>query len=226
MPAPITVVIPTLNAGRHLQASLEMLMEGLAAGLIHELVISDGGSTDETLTIAEEAGANIVKGPASRGGQLRRGCRIAKGQWLLVLHADTVLSDGWSAVVAEHLQHHAERPAHFKLKFSSKGLAPKLVAGWANLRSSVLGLPYGDQGLLMPAGLYTAKGGYPDQPLMEDVEIVRRLPDMRELSAFAITSAERYQREGWVRRGGRNLWTLMRYAMGADAEQLAASYRK
>ncbi len=226
MPAPISVVIPTLNAGAHLSASLETLMEGLASGLIHELIISDGGSTDDTLKIADEAGARIVEGAASRGGQLRRGCAAAKGDWLLVLHADTVLSEGWSAVVSDHMQQHAHRPAHFKLRFSARGIRPRLVAGWANLRSSVLGLPYGDQGLLVPAALYAAKGGYPDQPLMEDVEIVRRLPDMRELAAFAITSAERYQRDGWIRRGSRNLWTLMRYAMGADAERLAASYRK
>lgn len=226
MTAPISVVIPTLNAAPHMQASLEMLMEGLAAGLIRELIVTDGGSTDHTLLIADEAGAEIITGPASRGGQLRRGCRAAKGNWLLILHADTVLEEGWSKVVGEHIRQFSERPAHFKLAFSARGLRPAVVAGWANLRSAILGLPYGDQGLLVPAGLYTAKGGYPDQPLMEDVEIARRLPDMRTLPAYALTSAERYQRDGWLRRGTRNLWTLTRYAMGTDPEKLAASYRR
>ncbi|MQQ07892.1 glycosyltransferase [Epibacterium sp. SM1979] len=226
MTAPISVVIPTLNAAPHMQASLEMLMEGLSAGLIRELVISDGGSTDLTLKIADEAGAEIVKGPASRGGQLRRGCATVKGDWILILHADTVLEQGWSKVVAEHLKQHAGRPAHFKLAFASRGVWPGLVACWANLRSAVLGLPYGDQGLLVPTALYRAKGGFPDQPLMEDVEMARRLPDMRTLPAYAITSAERYERDGWIRRGSRNLWTLMRYAMGTDPEKLAAAYRR
>lgn len=226
MTAPISVVIPTLNAARHMQASLEMLMEGLSAGLIRELMITDGGSTDQTLKIADEAGAEIITGPASRGGQLRRGCAAAKGEWLLVLHADTVLEEGWSRAVSEHIRDFPNRPAHFKLAFSARGLRPAAVAGWANVRSAILGLPYGDQGLLIPAALYLAKGGYPDQPLMEDVEIARRLPDMRTLPAYALTSAERYQRDGWIRRGARNLWTLMRYAMGADPEKLAAAYRR
>ncbi len=226
MTAPISVVIPTLNAAPHMQASIETLMEGLAAGLIRELIVTDGGSTDQTLLIAEEAGAEIITGPASRGGQLRRGCTAAKGDWLLILHADTVLEDGWSNVVGQHIREFSQRPAHFKLAFSTRGLRPAAVAGWANLRSAVLGLPYGDQGLLVPQALYSAKGGYPDQPLMEDVEIARRLPDMRTLPAYALTSAARYQRDGWLRRGGRNLWTLMRYAMGADPEKLAASYRR
>ena len=226
MTAPISVVIPTLNAAPHMQASLEMLMEGLSAGLIRELVISDGGSSDLTLKIADEAGAEIVEGPASRGGQLRRGCATVKGDWILILHADTVLEPGWSKVVSEHIKQHAGRPAHFKLCFASRGILPTVVACWANVRSAVLGLPYGDQGLLVPTALYHAKGGFPDQPLMEDVEMARRLPDMRTLPAYAVTSAERYERDGWIRRGSRNLWTLMRYAMGTDPEKLAAAYRR
>ncbi|MEP2717950.1 TIGR04283 family arsenosugar biosynthesis glycosyltransferase [Pseudophaeobacter sp.] len=226
MPAPITVVIPTLNAAAELPGSLGSLMEGLAAGLIREVVISDGGSQDRTQELAEEAGARLVTGEASRGGQLRRGCAAARGDWLLVLHADSQLAPGWAAVVADHVNAGAGNPACFRLGFRAKGLAPALVAGWANLRARVFGLPYGDQGLLLRRKDYLAAGEFPDQPLMEDVVLVRRLTSLRSLPVVALTSATRYQRDGWLRRGAGNLWTLLRFFCGADPKDLARRYQK
>ena len=226
MPAPVSIVIATLNAAEELPACLEHLMEGLAAGLIRELVISDGGSGDATRAIAEATGAEWLSGPPSRGGQLRRGCAAAKGDWLLVLHADTHLQPGWAGAVAQHLQEGQGRPAHFRLRFRAKGLMPAWVAGWANLRARLFGLPYGDQGLLIRRDVYEAAGGYPDQPLMEDVALVRRLKGLTGLPCAALTSAVRYQRAGWLRRGGRNLWTLTRYFLGVKPEKLASTYRK
>lgn len=226
MPAPVSIVIPALNAAQELPACLEHLMEGLGAGLIRELVITDGGSTDETRAIAQAAGAEWVSGAPSRGGQLRRGCAAAKGDWLLVLHADTHLEPGWSAAVAQHLQEGQGRPAYFRLRFRARGVLPAWVAGWANLRSRLFALPYGDQGLLIRRAEYEAAGGYPDQPLMEDVALVRRLKGLAALPSAALTSAARYQRAGWLRRGARNLWTLMRYFFGVAPERLAKSYSK
>ncbi|MCI5095517.1 MAG: TIGR04283 family arsenosugar biosynthesis glycosyltransferase [Rhodobacteraceae bacterium] len=226
MPAPISIVIPTLNAEDELAASLEALMEGLASGLIRELVISDGGSTDRTLDIAEEAGARIITGAASRGGQLRRGCADVRGEWLLVLHADTRLSPGWSEAVSAHLEQSPGRAAWFHLSFRQGGGAGRLVAAWANLRAGLFGLPYGDQGLLVPRALYQSVGGYPDQRLMEDVALVRKLRPMVALQATASTSPIRYQREGWLRRGTRNLLTLTRYFLGADPDRLAGFYTR
>lgn len=226
MPAPVSIVIPTLNAAQELPACLEHLMEGLAAGLIRELVISDGGSGDATRAIAQAAGAEWASGAPSRGGQLRRGCTGAKGEWLLVLHADTHLQPGWAGAVAQHLQEGQGRPAYFRLQFRARGLMPAWVAGWANLRARLFGLPYGDQGLLIRREVYEAAGGYPDQPLMEDVALVRRLNGLTALPCAALTSAVRYQRAGWLRRGTRNLWTLACYFLGKDTKKLAASYRK
>jgi hypothetical protein len=218
--AEISVIIPTLNAEAGLPRCLTSLIEGLTAGIVKELVISDGGSSDATLKIADDAGAHVVQGPPSRGRQLRRGVAAARGQWLLVLHADTTLSPGWSEAVASHIAS-SSAPAHFRLAYRAGGVMPSLVAGWANLRSWLFGLPYGDQGLLMLRSDYDRSGGYPDQPLMEDVALVRGLPRAPvALAAVATTSADRYLRDGWFRRGGRNLWTLARYTAGADPDRL------
>ncbi|QEW19047.1 Glucosyl-3-phosphoglycerate synthase [Marinibacterium anthonyi] len=224
--ATLSIIVPTLDAEKHLPRCLESLIEGLTSGLIRDLVITDGGSTDTTAEMADAAGATLVTGPASRGGQLRRGVAAARADWILVLHADTALSHGWSQVVIDHIRDQGG-PAHFRLAYRENGLMPALVAGWANLRSQLFSLPYGDQGLLMRRTDYDAAGGYPDQPLMEDVALVRALPrPLVRLDAQAITSADRYLRDGWIRRGLRNLWTLLRYRLGTDPERLAQDYRR
>jgi rSAM/selenodomain-associated transferase 2 len=223
MRAKLSVVIPTLNAETALARSLPALAEGLSAGLIRELVISDGGSDDATLTIAGEAGAEIVTGAPSRGGQLRRGAEAAQGDWLLFLHADTVLPPGWADLVLAHLP--TGRPGHFRLKFDTSGPAAAIVAGWANLRARLFHLPYGDQGLLISRADYDATGGYPDQPLMEDVAMALNLGcRLTILPDTVTTSADRYRRDGWLRRGARNLSLLLRYLAGADPERLARRY--
>ena len=223
MRAKLSVVIPTLNAADTLPGCLASLMEGLEAGLIRELVVSDGGSTDATLAIAEEAGARLIEGPASRGGQLRRGGGAAGGEWVLFLHADAVLPAGWAGVVLDHMT--TGRPAYFRLKFDAPGTLPTLVAGWANLRSRLFSLPYGDQGLLIARQDYEAIGGYSDIPLMEDVAIARLLKGQLEMLPTTLrSSAARYERDGWLRRGARNLSLLVRYFAGADPRRLARRY--
>lgn len=110
-------------------------------------------------------------------------------------------------------------------------MAGGVTAGWANLRARLFGLPYGDQGgLVLPRALYEDVGGVPDlPPLMEDVAMARALRGGRlvALDADAATSATRYEKAGWIKRGTRNLWTLTRYLMGADPEALArGGYRR
>ncbi len=224
MRAPITVIIPTLNAAQSLPGCAAALFEGLNAGLIRSLIVTDGGSTDDTAAVAEELGAIYLSGEASRGAQIARGVAEAGSDWLLILHADTQLQQGWTDAVAGHLGQDA--PAHFTLGFDQTGAGARWTAGWANLRSRLFNLPYGDQGLLIRADMLEQVGGYPEIPLMEDVALARRLPRITRLPIIARTSAERYVREGWLRRGTRNLILLSRYLAGADPHDLAQSYRR
>ncbi|MDJ0858164.1 MAG: glycosyltransferase [Dinoroseobacter sp.] len=226
MPAPLSIVMPVLNAAPGLEQSLPALAEGLEVGLIAELILSDGGSQDATAQIADAAGAIWVTGAPGRGKQIARGIAVANCPWVMVLHADTVLLSGWSEAVIAAL----ETPGQARygtLVFDAPGVAPRLVAGWANLRSRLFGLPYGDQALLVHQDLLDSVGGYPDFPLMEDVEMAKRLRGaLVPLGAIARTSAARYQAEGWFRRGARNLGLLLRYLRGADPSELAQEYRE
>lgn len=229
MRAVLSIVIPTLNAGEALPGCVAGLMEGLEVGLIRELIVTDGGSDDATKAIAEEVGAVLVSGAASRGGQMRRGAGLAKGDWMLFLHADTQLAPGWSAAVLDHIaQAGPELAGFFRLGFDSGGVRPRIVSGWANLRARLLGLPFGDQGLLISRARYEASGGFADIPLMEDVALARALGRRRlkMLPVTARTSARRYATEGWFRRGARNLGLQIRYLCGASPERLAQRYRR
>ncbi len=226
MRAPISVIIPTLNAQEALPSCLAAAFEGVNSGLIRELIVVDGGSQDNTVQIAKEAGADVFSRAASRGGQLQLGGQVAKGTWLLFLHADTQLEAGWSDVVAAHMakRHQA---AYFRLRFDQSGFPGRFVAGWANFRSRLFGLPYGDQGLLISRDVYEFVGGYEDIPLMEDVAIARALKgNLKPLQALAVTNAEKYRSEGWLRRGARNLKLLLRYFSGASPATLADEYRR
>ncbi len=224
MPAPISVIIPTLNAAATISPTLAALAEGLDAGLIGELIIVDGGSEDAIETIADDIGARFEATAPSRGGQLSAGAALATRPWLLFVHADTVLGNGWLEAVQAQLAT-PEKAGYFRLRFDATGLAPRLVAGWANLRSRRFGLPYGDQALLISATLYAEVGGHPDQPLMEDVALARALKSkLTPLNADALTSAAKYQGQ-WLRRGRRNLGLLLRYFLGASPETLSRRYR-
>ena len=224
MRAPVSVVIPTLDAERPLVALLSDLVAGLGEGLVREVIVSDGGSADGTRAAAEGAGATVIVGPPGRGGQLRRGCTAARGDWLWCIHADTRLPPDWPEAVARHLE--TDRAGWARLAFRSTAPAARRVAAWANLRAR-LGLPYGDQTLLLPRTLHDAAGGFEDVPLMEDVRLVRRLRGrLSPMDMTVTTDASRYEAEGWTRRGARNLSLLARHAMGADPDDLARLYRR
>ncbi|MEM9268392.1 MAG: TIGR04283 family arsenosugar biosynthesis glycosyltransferase [Pseudomonadota bacterium] len=226
MPAPVSVILPTLNAAPDLGPVLADLTLGVQAGLVHEVIFADGGSTDETAEIAEAVGAVFVSSEKGRGVQLAAGCAAARGAYLFVVHTDSRLPPDWPERIKQVLEH-GPGPAYYgRLRFAAKGIAPRIVERWAELRSHVFGLPYGDQGLLVPRTLYAQRGGYQEIPLMEDVALARALRGaLKPLDLTVTTSATRYENEGWVRRGLGNLILLCRYMFGASPEKLAEQYR-
>ena len=227
MPAPLSIIIPTLNAASDLPECLQALMPGLELGLIREVIVSDGDSDDATPRIAGDTGATLVTGASGRGAQLAAGAKAARGDWLLFLHADTYLSPDWAERAAHHMERRAESAAAFTLRYRSDDRAARWLEARANRRARMFGLPYGDQGLLISRKLYDAVGGFADVPLMEDVMIARALGKKRLvlLSADARTSAEKYERDGWRKRAWSNAFLLTRFLLGAKPEILAKAYR-
>lgn len=227
----ISVVIPTLNADASLAGTLSALVPATVEGLVREVVIIDGGSTDRTAAIADEAGAQFAVRSGGRGYQLLAGAKRARFPWLLFLHADTVLQAGWEREAAAFMDavDAGKRPlaaASFRFGLDDTGAAPRMLEGLVRLRCTLLRLPYGDQGLLIPKVLYDEVGGHNPLPLMEDVDIVRRLKRRRIvlLHARAVTSAQRFRCSGYWRRSVRNLLCLALYALRVPPSAIARIY--
>ncbi|MGI9381483.1 MAG: TIGR04283 family arsenosugar biosynthesis glycosyltransferase [Methyloligellaceae bacterium] len=228
----ITVVIPTLNSDQRLVAVMSALVPGVINGLIKEVIVVDGGSTNgDAEKLAEDGGARYIKSSRGRGSQLRNGAEAAKGNWLLFLHADTVLEPGWEVEVhsfMDRIYQGQRQPsaAFFRFRLDDFGYMPRVMEFIVGLRCFLFALPYGDQGLLVPTALYKELGGFKNLPLMEDVDIVRRLGRRRlvMLRSGAVTSAKRYQRDGYVLRMLRNLSCLTLYYLRVPPRYISRIY--
>ncbi|HKO09623.1 MAG TPA: TIGR04283 family arsenosugar biosynthesis glycosyltransferase [Alphaproteobacteria bacterium] len=214
----LSIVIPALNAADTIVSVLASLAEASADGLDPEHIVVDGGSEDASAALACEYGARVLSTAPSRGGQLAAGAAAARGEWLLFLHADTRLEPGWATAVRSFIAEagNRERAAVFRFTLDDDSRAARRLERLVAWRTRVLALPYGDQGLLIAKPLYERLGGFHPLPLMEDVDLVRRIGRRRLalLEARAITSSARYRREGWRRRSARNLACLALYCLG------------
>ena len=222
----ISVIIPTLNAARRLPPTFLSIFDAAMDGFVSEVIVSDGGSEDTTLKIAEDAGATVIVGERGRGQQLRAGVERARKPWLLFLHADTALERGWADEAGAFMKRGGNCAAAFRFRLADSGFQPRLLESAVALRCKLFALPYGDQGLLISRKLYDAVGGFAPIPLMEDVDFVQRLGRRRiaMLKTAAVTSAEGFKRDGYVRRSLSNLSCLMSYYRGVPPERLAERY--
>lgn len=203
----ISVIIPTLNSEADLAHTLAALVPAAADGVVREVIVVDGGSSDNTDQVADAAGCTwiTVAGPRSR--RLIAGASASeRGEWLLFLNPDTVLETGWHHDVQAFIER-AERAgsarriaAAFKLRYEAFGLAPRLWEGWSTLRTRLLGMPYADQGLLLTRHFYQELGGHRALPNLEDLDLVRRIGARRVVSLRkAAISPERSRQEGRLR---------------------------
>ncbi len=146
--APLSVVIPTLDAGAALPDTLGALASG--RHLVREIIVADGGSCDDTIAAAQRGGAQVIAAPRGRGTQLATGAASAAGEWLLFLHADTRLGDGWERAVETFIAGagDAARAGYFRYRLDDTAAAARVLEAAVAWRCRVLALPYGDQGLL------------------------------------------------------------------------------
>jgi len=216
----ISVIIPTLNAEAHLAACLASVMAG-SNGTLCEVIVADGGSRDRTRELSAEAGTIWVDAPRGRARQMNAGAEQASGQILLFLHADTVLQPGWQAAVARAAAAPDFQLGAFKLRLARRGLIYRLIEFGVALRCRYRHGPYGDQALFLRRAAFT---GYPDIPIMEDVELVRQHGPATLIDKTATTSADRFSNDGPLRRARRNRETYRRYCAGVSPDELLPYY--
>ncbi len=217
----LAIIIPTLNAARTLPAVLEACAETWAP-----VVVADAGSTDGTPELARALGARVVQAPRGRGPQLAAGAAAVRPEWLLFLHADTRLQRGWLAAARAHMADYPGMAAYFRFALDDASDEARRLERLVAWRCRRLALPYGDQGLLVSRALYEQVGGFRPLPLMEDVDLVRRLgrARLRGLEVAAVTSAEKWRREGWRKRSARNLACLSLWYLGVPPRVIARVY--
>jgi rSAM/selenodomain-associated transferase 2 len=219
----LDVVIPTLNEGAGLARTIAALR-----GLDSRVIVCDGGSTDQTLAVARLAGAATVSSEPGRGRQLAAGAAVGTAPWLLFLHADTLLDDTGLDCLRRFVSEprNGERAGYFRLRLASPARQARRVERLAGWRCRSLGLPYGDQGLVLARSFYQRLGGFRPMPLMEDVDLVRRIGRRRlvMLPADALTSARRYERDGWLKRPLLNLSCLALHFAGVPPGLLRDLY--
>ncbi|HEY1259184.1 MAG TPA: TIGR04283 family arsenosugar biosynthesis glycosyltransferase [Stellaceae bacterium] len=221
----LSAVIPTLNAAASLPQTLAIIA---GSPIVREIIIVDGGSSDQTRAMAQGPGIRVIVAARGRGNQLAAGAKAAVGEWLLFLHADCRLEPDWEDVVADFVAADGAsgRAGYFDLALDDTAPAARRLERLVAWRCRVLVLPYGDQGLLISRALYDAVGGFAPIPLMEDVDLARRLGRRRlaPIGARCLTSAARYRNSGYWRRPMRNLCCLACYFAGMPPARIARLY--
>lgn len=219
----ISVIIPVLNEEKVIERNLIDLNKNL----ITETIVSDGGSSDATVVIASRF-AKVVHSNPGRGTQMDLGAKAATSDILLFLHADTILPDQWRDRILSSMANEDVVGGAFSLSIDSDRLSRRIIAAVANLRSRFLKLPYGDQGIFVRRSVFEKLGGFKDIPVMEDVDLMRRLKKSGKvviLGDKVKTSARRWEREGVLYSTARNLLMLTLYYIGVAPERLCKLYK-
>ena len=222
-PLRISVIVPALNEEQGLGATLA----GIPRIPGDEVIVVDGGSTDDTIAIAQQSCAVVLHSPAGRALQMNCGAEHARGEVLLFLHADTVLPEGGLDAVRAAMQHPQVVGGAFRLAFLPSTPGLRLIAWGTNIRTRLGKLPYGDQALFVRRALFEELGGYAEVPFLEDVVLVqaiRRKGPLAFLHHTVHTSGRRWQQRGLLTTTLRNALIITLYFCGISPATLKRWY--
>ncbi len=221
----LSIIVPALDEAEGIVAALEALADLRRRG--HEVIVVDGGSSDGTPQLAQAAADRVLAANPGRAAQMNLGARAAAGDVLLFLHADTRLPESADKLIAQGLEAGNFLWGRFDVRILGGHPLLRVVEAMMNLRSRLTRVCTGDQALFMRREAFDAVGGYPEQALMEDIEIslsLRRLSAPLCLRQRCLTSARRWEGRG-VLRTIVLMWRLrLQYALGAAPERLARTY--
>ncbi len=220
----LSVIVPTLNEAAHLEQTLRLLVDREGV----EVIISDGGSSDDTVEIAYGLGVTVIQSQRGRGRQMNAAAALARGEVLLFVHADTRLPERFVDHVWSTLNGGAIAGA-FPLSIEESGFALRCVAWAANVRSRYRQMPYGDQCLFLRAADFYRLNGFRHWPLLEDYDLCRRIRREGRIALAdeaVITSNRRWRKLGVVRTTAINQMCLAAFHLGVSPAAIARFYRR
>jgi len=218
----LSVIIPGINE----EDTIPQVISSVQSDSHHEIIYVDGGSEDSSPHVAGSLGAKVATSLPGRAKQLNMGADLSSGDTLLFLHADSLLPSLYSAAISSCLQKNLA--GAFSLKFQPTSIPLTIIESLANLRSRLFGLPYGDQGLFLKKDSFQALEGFRDMPLLEDLDLVRRIKQNGELETVGdkiVTSSRRYQDKGPFTTSLTNQFILLAWKAGWSEDKLADLYR-
>jgi rSAM/selenodomain-associated transferase 2 len=221
----LSIIVPALNEEAGIVAALQALSPLRARSA--EVIVVDGGSRDRTAALARPLCDTLIAAPRGRATQMNAGAGVARGEVLLFLHADTRLPEHADRSITDGLERSGRMWGRFDVRIEGRHPLFPLIAAMMNLRSRLTGIATGDQAIFVATAAFAAIGGFPEIPLMEDIEMSRRLKRLGRplcLAERALTSGRRWEKHG-VMRTILTMWLLrLAYFFGAEPAKLARAY--
>jgi rSAM/selenodomain-associated transferase 2 len=218
----ISVVIPTLNEEQCIGTLIDSLQD---ASIFSEVIVVDGGSTDSTLSILDKfLWVKVISAPKSRAQQMNEGAKLASGQYLLFMHADSYLSKEAINSLPQLIDNF--KAGAFSLQFDGSGIILQLYAWFTKFNWTIT--TFGDQGLFIDKKLFKELRGFRNLPIMEDLDMVRRIKKktkFQKFSASMITSSRRYEANGHIRQQLINIVLVLGFYLGVSPHFLSRFYR-
>lgn len=221
--SPISIIIPTRNEATNIGATIECAKHHN----VLEIIVADANSSDNTSEIASQLGATVIDAPLGRAQQMNAGAAIAKGEVLLFLHADTLLPADFAKQIATVLAQPGIVAGAFGLAIDLPGVAIRLLQEGIRFRSTFLQLPYGDQAIFLNRQNFIEIGGYPAEPILEDVLLIKRLRKSGRIgiaSSNVLTSGRRWQRLGLIQTTLINQCVMLGHLLGVPPKRLQSWY--
>ena len=221
----ISIIIPTLNEAENIKEAIATPHPNTH----REVIRVDGGSKDDTIKIAQSLDVKIISSFPGRAVQMNTGAVAATGEILLFLHADTCLPTGFDNMVRTALQQPGTVAGAFKLRIDASLLSLRWVEWGINVRSHFYQMPYGDQGIFLTKAVFQQIGGFPELPIMEDFELMRRLKRIGRIVIIptpVVTSARRWLQKGVFKTTLLNQIVIIAYLLGVSPERICRWYRR